>query len=50
MPEQENPLREELELFNEERKRLLGGVPPHPDGRMPLPRSGVGGDVEEEDA
>jgi hypothetical protein len=43
-----NPLRDELARFNEERRKLLGGVPPHPDGRMPIERSGVGGDVEEE--
>lgn len=40
-------LRTELERFNAEREVMFGGVPIDVDGRMPLPRSGVGGDVEE---
>lgn len=43
--------RYELARFNAERRALLGGIPPDPSvDRMPLPRSGVGGDVEDENA
>lgn len=38
-------LREQLEAFNEERKRLMGKKPAAPGERMPLPYTGVGGDV-----
>lgn len=41
-------LREELARFNAERAALLGNMPINPtEDRMPLQRSGVGGDVEE---
>lgn len=40
-------IRTELERFNEERARLLAYQPIDTDSRMPLPRSGVGGDVAE---
>lgn len=40
-------LRAELKRFNAEREAILGGMPIDVDSRMPLPRSGVGGDVEE---
>jgi hypothetical protein len=44
-------LREQLERFNEARRRFLGGVPPTADEPMMLPRTGVGGDVDgDEDA
>lgn len=44
-------LREQLERFNEERRRYLGGIPPTPDEPMILPRTGRGGDVDgDEDA
>jgi hypothetical protein len=40
-------VRSELEAFNEERARLLRGVPPvGNEERMPLERTGVGGDVD----
>lgn len=41
-------LSEQLRRFNEERERQLG-KPPSPDERLPLPFSGVGGDVPPED-
>lgn len=37
----------ELARFNAERARLLGGKPPGSEERMPLPYSGVGGDLPE---
>lgn len=37
----------ELARFNAERARVLGGVPPMPGRRMPLPFTGVGGDLSE---
>jgi hypothetical protein len=42
---------EEIKRFNEHRRVILGGMPPNPsEDRMPLERSGAGGDVEDEDA
>lgn len=41
-------LREQLEAFNEWRRRVLGGKPTKPGERMPLPYTGVGGDVPDE--
>ena len=41
-------LREQLEAFNEERKRLMGNKPIAPGERMPLPYTGVGGDVPDD--
>jgi hypothetical protein len=40
------PLADELARFNAERARALNGQPPAPGDRIPLPRSGVGGDLE----
>jgi hypothetical protein len=37
----------ELARFNAERARMLGGRPPAPGERMPLPCSGTGGDIPE---
>lgn len=47
-PDQRLPdLRTELERFNAERRSLLGGMPINPtEDRMPIERTGVGGDVE----
>lgn len=44
MTEQERMM-EELARFNRERARLLNDKPVAPGERMPLPYSGVGGDV-----
>ena len=41
-------LREQLEAFNEERRRLLGNKPIAPGERMPLPYTGGGGDVPDD--
>lgn len=39
-------LREQLERFNAEREALLGGMPINPsEDRMPIPRTGIGGDL-----
>lgn len=40
-------LAEQLARFNEERARMMGKRPLPPGERMPLPFSGVGGDVPE---
>ena len=37
-------IRDELRRFNDERRAVIG-KPPAPGERMPLPYSGVGGDV-----
>ena len=37
----------QLARFNEERKRMCGGVPPTPEEPLPLEPTGVGGDVKE---
>lgn len=41
----ESPLLPELAAFNEHRRQQLRDKPIAPGERMPLPHSGVGGDV-----
>ena len=39
----------ELARFNQERANVLGGRPVRPGERLPLPPSGVGGDVMDDE-
>lgn len=44
-PLESRPLADQLRQFNDERRKMYGRGP-HPDNRLPIPRSGVGADID----